>query len=598
MNRRCLLKLLGIIVFMIPIVAVAQAEKNSLFDSEKPFEGQNLKQRVLQFEKKIHTLQKELQIPGISVAIVKNQEIIYSRGFGHANLEENIPATENTAYHIASLTKPFSAALIMQLVEEGRFTLDTPIKDILKKAFIFRKQNFLGYEELCEKIIIHYRSLQDYHCREKQITLRHHLSHTTQGKPGQNYQYHGFLYSFLTPVLESVSQKPFDELVAEKITGLFAMKNTYPNLNVDINLRILRERAKPYRLDATGTIVPSTFPQGLSASAGMVSTVIDLAKFDHAMDQNRIVSWTSKEKMFTPTRSSNENDLPYGLGWFIQKYENTKLVWHYGYQPRSYSSLILKVPKENITFILLANSDGASAGFGLGDGNVLRSPFAVHFINLFTKLEVTLSLPVTGVVKNVNTPDNDLQTYLSIVIGKGFSGILPDDIDTITVTGPEGTLPLHKEDFKYDRSFQEFYIRIPGSPKIGKYTFTVTSGEKVGSTTDSQSVLRTIPIPDTATFTSSTGDTLHSPVFSWGALQTKAPVYYRLVINELNGKRVYSTRRVKGMLSHTVPHGVLQPGQNYHWQIRAVDHGNWKNIQNRSHSQWQSFTMGSLYIPR
>ncbi len=66
------------------------------------------------------------------------------------------------------------------------------------------------------------------------------------------------------------------------------------------------------------------------------------------------------------------------------------MVWHYGWAPGAYSSLVLKVREKEVSLILLANSDGASAPFRLGEGNVLRSPFAVLFINLFTDLEVTL----------------------------------------------------------------------------------------------------------------------------------------------------------------------------------------------------------------
>ena len=118
----------------------------------------------------------------------------------------------------------------------------------------------------------------------------------------------------------------------------------------------------------------------------MVSTVLDLAKFDIAMDRNLIVSEEAKEAMFTPTLSNSGQPLPYGMGWFVQEREGVQLVWHYG-QQTTYSSLILKVPEEELTLILLANSDGASAPFDLGAGNVLKSPFAVAFITLFTDIE-------------------------------------------------------------------------------------------------------------------------------------------------------------------------------------------------------------------
>ena len=101
------------------------------------------------------------------------------------------------------------------------------------------------------------------------------------------------------------------------------------------------------------------------------------------MDQNLLVSKGIKEEMFTSTRSNSGHPLPYGLGWFVQVYEGMKLIWHYGYEQGAYSSLILKIPEKEITLILLANSDGASASFGLGMGNILSSPFAIEFINLF-----------------------------------------------------------------------------------------------------------------------------------------------------------------------------------------------------------------------
>ena len=110
-----------------------------------------------------------------------------------------------------------------------------------------------------------------------------------------------------------------------------------------------------------------------------------MAKFDIAMDRDLIVSAESKAAMFSRTISTGGKSLPYGLGWFVQEHMGIKLVWHYGWAPKAYSSLILKVPEKNVTFILFANSEGASADFHLGRGDVLRSPFAVSFLNVFTK---------------------------------------------------------------------------------------------------------------------------------------------------------------------------------------------------------------------
>jgi CubicO group peptidase (beta-lactamase class C family) len=570
------------------------------------------------FTQEIERLRIEFKIPGLSVAVLQGQQVIFANGFGYADIKDKIPAIANTPYNIASCTKPFAAAVLMKLVEEGQLCLDDEMAKILNHTvFPFRSGTIHGYANACEKITEMGKKkstpfaflFQDYRCYTERITVRHHLTHTSQGVPGDAYRYNGFLYGLLSHVAGAVSGKGFADLLVENIIAPLEMTRTVPSISDSHRDQVLAERAKYYRVDDRGNFVLSQWPPKeivkaleasgldstprLNAGGGMISTVLDLAKFDIAMDRNLIVSDASKEAMFTSTISNSGQPLPYGLGWFVQEYEGVKIVWHYGWAPKAYSSLILKVPKEEVTLILLANSDGASAPFRLGEGNVLNSPFAVMFINLFTKLKVKANILTTGAIQNVYEPDKALRTYIDINIGKGFTGNLPDDIDTITVTGPKGNLPIEKDDFIYLPKIRDFWIKIHGSPDIGTYTFTVTSGNMSGSAKDTQSVLRTIPLPDTSTFSPSRGEKLSSntPTFSWGAVKAEVPVYYRLEINKLYGGRVYATGHVKGMLSHTVPYGVLKPGQACCWRVRAADGDNWIKVENRSHSKWISFTM-------
>jgi CubicO group peptidase (beta-lactamase class C family) len=353
---------------------------------------------VQTFEQEVERLRKELNIPGISVAVLRRQEVVFARGFGYADVENEIPATENTPYYIASCTKPFAAAVIMQLVEVGQLDLDAAMADILNDAaFPFPTGTIYGYASLCERIMelskdtsgpyAPYRSLfEDYRCDTERITVRHHLTHTSQGVPGEAYQYNGFLYGLLSWVVEAASEKRFADLLVENITAPLEMTSTVPSPSDSGRQQVLAELAKPYRTDDAGKAVLSEFTQDLNAGAGMVSTVLDLAKFDAAMDRNLIVSEESKEAMFTLTLSNGGQPLPYGMGWFVQEHEGVQLIWHYG-QQTTYSSLVLKVPEEELTLLLLANSDGVSAPFDLGAGNVLKSPFAVAFITLFTDIE-------------------------------------------------------------------------------------------------------------------------------------------------------------------------------------------------------------------
>lgn len=355
------------------------------------------KDPVTAFKLQVDRLREELDIPGMSLLVLHRQQILFAEGFGYANLEKKISATPETPYNIASLTKPFSAAVLMKLEEEDRLDLDAELAVLLKKKVIKRgNRTFHGYSEACHEIkkaswnpFFRYVSLlRDYRCESERITVRHLLTHTAQGVPGENYRYNGFLFGFLSSVAEVASGKDFDKLLVETIIAPLDMTRTIPSWDDQLRDRVLVERATYYRKRLFG-FVPSEYRTQLSASAGMISTVMDLAKFDMAMDRNLIVSQESKEAMFTATSSNSGKRLPYGLGWFVQEHKGMKLIWHYGHAPEAYSSLILKCLDRDTTLILLANSDGASAPFHLGAGDVLKSPFASAFIEFTDRMDPT-----------------------------------------------------------------------------------------------------------------------------------------------------------------------------------------------------------------
>jgi hypothetical protein len=103
------------------------------------------------------------------------------------------------------------------------------------------------------------------------------------------------------------------------------------------------------------------------------------------------------------------------------------------------------------------------------------------------------NIPIQGAITHVHEPDDSSTTIIDIVIGNEFKGALPDDIDTITVAGPKVNLTFAKDDFNYYPQFRDFWISIPGTPETGTYTFTVTSGNRSGSATDTQSDLSPLP---------------------------------------------------------------------------------------------------------
>jgi len=320
---------------------------------------------LARLEAKVSSLREALRIPGLSAAVVKDGELIWARGFGTADLGGGIEATAETPYGLASVTKPFAAFLLMKKVETGELDLDAPVGEFGID---------LGNDA---------------------ITVRHLLSHTSDGIPGSHYQYSGNRYSMLTVVIEQLYGDSFRAVLRREILAPLGMDDTalnYGGCGLATYLSTLapddperafehvyRESAVPYLYDDRYDVYPGSIPSYANAAAGLISTVVDLAKFAEAIEFDELVSAETKAEMFTPTVLNSGADGPYGLGWFTERYGETELIWHYGYG--AYSSLLLMVPSEGLTFVVLANSQNLSRPFGLGlEGvSVLTSPLALTF---------------------------------------------------------------------------------------------------------------------------------------------------------------------------------------------------------------------------
>jgi hypothetical protein len=189
---------------------------------------------------------------------------------------------------------------------------------------------------------------------------------------------------------------------------------------------VVKSLAQAYALDREFKITRITYPQGFSTAAGLISTVLDMAKYDIAIDQNKFLTKETQQLAFTPTVSTKGEQLPYGLGWFTQDYKGTKLIWHYGYWTGN-SSFILKVPEQNITFIIMANSDNLSRPTDLGSGDALSSPVGMAFLKTFIFPEKFGEvLPEI----NWNAPVTELKNQLNLVATKPYADLYRKDLAT------------------------------------------------------------------------------------------------------------------------------------------------------------------------
>lgn len=362
-----------------------------------------------QFVSALKELADQQGFPGFSAAMVQNGKVVWSGGFGYADIGGKVAADADTPYRVASLSKPMAAVILMQLVEAGKLELDDPMHEFRIRAWF----------EPGGGSWAHYPSRYD----DKRITVRHVLMHTSQSDPpGESYRYSGNIFADLTWVIEDVTRQSYPDVVVHRILEPLGMTHSSPGELVPARQDVVRSLASPYQLE-NGIAVPGTYPGfgldpdvdvtpwGLDpayripretqaarreylgnaftplyssqTAAGMICSVGDLARFDIAFDSNRLVSERTREQMFTPTTTSKGEVLPYGLGWFVEEWEGTKVVWHYGWFPPTVSALYVKVPGQQLTFIILTNCDGLSVGVSWTAEGVRASPFVRLFLDTY-----------------------------------------------------------------------------------------------------------------------------------------------------------------------------------------------------------------------
>ena len=123
----------------------------------------------VEWEARLEELRQYLKIPGFSAAIVQNQELVWTNGFGYADVEKKVATTPDTPYHLASLTKPFAATIIMQLAEKGVLSLDDPVSEY-------------GIDIESSGV----------------VKVKHLLNMTSEGNPGESYRYNGDRFALLS----------------------------------------------------------------------------------------------------------------------------------------------------------------------------------------------------------------------------------------------------------------------------------------------------------------------------------------------------------------------------------------------------------------
>ncbi len=312
------------------------------------------------FPASLDSIRVALRIPGMAAAIAEGGEIVWSRGFGMADVEGGRPATDTTAFYWASVTKSVAAIVLMQLVEEDRVDLDAPISDY-------------GVSLDADGV----------------VTVRHVFNHTSEGTPGTVFRYNGGRYVELGAVMRKATGETFAQLLAQRILQPLELRHTAPDVNrlADFSTSGLERQAflaniaMPYEL-MDGQVVPSGRFRHFSPAAGLVASVRDLARISIALDSGRLLGPAAMEEMLSPSIEANGPDRTYGLGWFVQQHVGIKLEWHYGLAI-GHSSLIVRVPQQELAFVIVANTSRLTGAYDIGEWDVLECDPARLFVESF-----------------------------------------------------------------------------------------------------------------------------------------------------------------------------------------------------------------------
>ncbi|CAN5396184.1 serine hydrolase domain-containing protein [soil metagenome] len=344
-----------------------------------PGHGETAKMRdsatAAQFAVQLDSLRRAKGIPGLAVVVLHDTTILLARGFGLSDIARGVPVTPETPFNIASVGKPISAVVALRLVEQNALDLDRSMR------------RYGGFPEFCQAARAEGGIFfGDYACESEHLTLRHVLSMTANGAPGTRFYYNPPSYSWASRPMAELTGRAFSSLVDSLVFRPAQMRRS-ARIHRSLPLRadLAAELAKPYHLDSTGQPVLSDPPppQGDGAAGGVISTAIDLARFDVALTQGRLLLPASREQMWTPGRTPSGEMLPYGLGWFVADVAGRRLVWHTGMWEGRYSALYLKAPAERLTLILLANSDALQWETRFDEAAIERSPFARAFLTAF-----------------------------------------------------------------------------------------------------------------------------------------------------------------------------------------------------------------------
>ena len=294
------------------------------------------------------------QIPGVSLAVVRNGKITLLKSYGFSNVEHQIPVKPETVFQSGSIAKQFTATAVMILVEEGKLSLD----DKISKYF---REVPEGWKNITVRhLLTHTSGMGDYPSdfdTRRDYTEDEYLAMSKLAplafQPGTKWDYSNLGYVTLGILIHKVTGKFYGDFLAERVFQPLGMRTARVISEADI----VPNRAAGYRLVAGELknqewVSPST---NTTADGSFYFTIFDLAKWDAALYTDKPLKQPSLAQMWTPVKLDDGTRKAYGFGWHTDEIHSRRIVYHGGAW-QGFKSFIVRFPDDKFTLIFFANS--------------------------------------------------------------------------------------------------------------------------------------------------------------------------------------------------------------------------------------------------
>jgi serine beta-lactamase-like protein LACTB len=296
-------------------------------------------------------------IPGISCAIAVGDDLPFRVGLGLADVENDVPATAATVYRLASISKPVTAVLALQLAEAGELDLDADV------ATLVPEWSKKPWPVTTRQLLAHLGGVRHYRRGEAEST-RHYATQAAGlarfaaddllHEPGTAYHYSTYGFNLVAAVVEARAGKPFAAVLQQRI----AVPCGAGTLQDDDVQRIIRNRAQGY-VKRDGELRNSELMDGSYklGGGGLCASAEDLARFAQALVAGKLLRAETLAAMWTRQRTTAGKEITYGLGWRVDRDDGRLVVSHSGAQSRV-STMLCVLPEPKVAVALLCNLEG------------------------------------------------------------------------------------------------------------------------------------------------------------------------------------------------------------------------------------------------